>query len=296
MILNASGRTDIIAFYSDWFFQRMKEGYLDVRNPFYPKQVSRIFFSSVDAIVFCTKNPIPLLSHLDEIKVPFVLQVTLTGYGKDIEPFVPDKKKIILALQEVSKKIGRENVFVRYDPIFLNKKYTVSYHIRSFRKLVAFLAPFVSCFIISFLDDYKNVNYHQKELQTIPFKEEDYKQIGIAFSMIAKEHQVKVQTCAEKRNLTEYGFSKGSCVDLSLAYRLTGKSKWKKWSARKNKFCECVQMVDVGVYNTCGHFCRYCYANYDEKKVSENRKKHFLDSSLLIGRLEQDDIVKERKS
>lgn len=79
MILNASGRTDIIAFYSDWFFQRMKEGYLDVRNPFYPKQVSRIFFSSVDAIVFCTKNPIPLLSHLDEIKVPFVLQVTLTG-------------------------------------------------------------------------------------------------------------------------------------------------------------------------------------------------------------------------
>ncbi len=292
MILNVSGRTDIVAFYSEWFFRRMEEGYLDVRNPFYPKQVSRIFFSCVDAIVFCTKNPIPLLPYLDKITIPYVLQVTLTGYKRDIEPFVPDKKKVIEAIKKISEKIGKENVYLRYDPIFLNKKYTLSYHIRAFEKLASLLSSSVSCVIISFLDDYKNVREHQSDLQVIPFAEEDYKTLGLSFSSIAKKYGMTIQTCAEEKNLACYGFQIGSCVDAFLAYRLTGKTKWKKWSARKNSFCHCVQMTDVGVYNTCRHFCRYCYANYDEKKVRENQEKHIPSSSCLIGTVEEEDIVK----
>ena len=81
MILNVSGRTDIVAFYSDWFRNRYQEGYVDVRNPFYPKQVSRIYFEDVDAIVFCTKNPLPIIDYLEEIKKPILFQVTLTPYG-----------------------------------------------------------------------------------------------------------------------------------------------------------------------------------------------------------------------
>ena len=83
-------------------------------------------------------------------------------------------------------------------------------------------------------------------------------------------------------------------MSKELALKLTGK-KYKKWYARKNVPCKCVEMVDIGVYNSCKHFCKYCYANFDEKKVNENYLKHNPNSSLLIGNLEEDDIIKIRK-
>ena len=95
MILNISGRTDIVAFYTPWFINRYKEGFVDVRNPIYPKLVSRIFFNDVDLIVFCTKNPHQILPYLKEIKEPILFHVTLTPYKQEIEPNVINKKQII---------------------------------------------------------------------------------------------------------------------------------------------------------------------------------------------------------
>ena len=103
-----------------------------------------------------------------------------------------------------------------------------------------------------------------------------------------------VQTYFEDRNLVEYGLIKGECLSHELAYKLTGKS-YKSWTARKERKCNCVQMVDIGVYNSCKHFCKYCYANYNEKEVINNYKKHNPNSSLLIGELESDDIIKVRR-
>ena len=140
-------------------------------------------------------------------------------------------------------------------------------------------------------DEYKNVLKNKNVLQYRKFTEEDYKIIGKNFNKIAKLNNMKVQTCFEDRNLTEYGFTKGECLSHELAYRLTGK-KYKSWKARK---CNCVEMVDIGVYNSCKHFCKYCYANYDEKIVNNNFKNHDVNSSLLIGNLEDDDIIKTRK-
>ena len=118
MILNVSGRTDIVAFYTPWFISRYKEGFIDVRNPIYPKLVSRIYFKDVDMIVFCTKNPHPILPYLKEIKQPILFQVTLTPYQKDIEPNVPSKKEVIEDIRRISSILGKDFVFVRYDPIF----------------------------------------------------------------------------------------------------------------------------------------------------------------------------------
>ena len=118
MILIVSGRTDIVAFYSDWFMNRYKEGFVDVRNPFNPKLVSRINFKNVDAINFCTKNPIPFLDKVREMKEPIIFHVTLTPYNKDIEPNVPPKRQIIEAIKKLSNIIGKNNLWVRYDPIF----------------------------------------------------------------------------------------------------------------------------------------------------------------------------------
>lgn len=294
MILNVSGRTDIVAFYTDWFMNRYKEGFIDVRNPFNPNLVSRIYFDNVDLIFFCTKNPIPILNKLKEINKPILFHVTLTPYKKDIEPNVIPKGILIEAIKQLSKIIGIDNLTIRYDPVFLNDKYNLEYHVKAFDKLCTLLDGYVKKILISFLDDYKNVRKNKNILNYREFTENDYKVIGESFSNSAKEHNMIVHTCFEDRNLVEYGFSKGECLSHELAYKLTGKT-YKNWKARKGKKCNCVEMVDIGVYNTCKHFCKYCYANYDENQVIKNIKNHNPNSSLLIGTLNNSDMIKERK-
>lgn len=293
MILNVSGRTDVVAFYSEWFIKRYREGFLDVRNPFNPKLVSRINFSNVDLILFCTKNPIPIIKYLNEIDKPILFQVTLTPYKKDIEPNLPDKKDIIEAIKKVSNIVGIDNISVRYDPIFLSDKYNLDYHIKAFDRICTLLDGYVNKIIVSFMDLYKNVKNNKNILNYKKLSEEDYSIIGNSFSYIASKHNMVVHTCSEENNLVEYGFIKEECISHALAFKLTGKT-YKNWIARKNKNCNCVEMVDIGAYNSCKHFCKYCYANYLENKVIENYKLHDKNSSLLIGNLERDDIIKER--
>lgn len=295
MILNVSGRTDVVAFYSKWFINRYKEGFIDVRNPFYRNLVSRINFVDVDAILFCTKNPLPILKDLKCIDKPILFHVTITPYKKDIEPNVPPKGKIIEAIKTLSRMIGIDNIYVRYDPIFISRKYTLDYHIKAFSHLCSLLNGYVKRIIISFIDDYKNVRKNLKTINYRSFTEKDYEVIGRNFSEIAHKNNMTVQTCSENNNLTEYGFLKEDCMSHTLAFRLTGKTNFKLWKARKDKKCNCVEMVDIGVYNSCKHFCKYCYANYDEDKVNNNYFHHDPKSSLLIGYLEPNDVIKIRK-
>ena len=263
MILNVSGRTDIVAFYTKWFINRYKEGFVDVRNPFYPISISRIYFNDVDLIVFCTKNPRPIIPYLKGIKKPIIFHTTITPYKIDIEPNVKDKTKLISDVIEVSKIIGKEFTYIRYDPIFIS-------------------------------ENYQNVRKNEKILNFREFTENDYKLIGENFSKSAKENNLTVQTCFENRDLTEYGFTKGECLSHELAYILTGK-KYKNWTARKEQKCNCVEMVDIGVYNSCPHFCKYCYANFNEEKVKDNFKLHDDKSSLLVGHITKEDIIKVRR-
>ncbi len=283
MIINASGRTDIVAYYMNWFVNRWNEGYFDVRNPFNPKLVSRIFVSDVDMIVFCTKNPLPLLDTIHLFSVPIQLQVTITGYFKDMEPQVPDKGEIIACVQKLSSYLGKENVCVRYDPILLNSKYNVDYHIRAFNKLCTILKGYVSKMIVSFVDDYKNVrnnhlDYHEPS-------NEEYLKLKEAF----EKNDMKIVSCME--NKYHIGDEKDCCISIKYAFERTGKF-FKEWKARD---CHCVNMVDVGAYNSCLHGCKYCYANFDSKKIVSNYKMHDVNSSLLIGHLNLDDQVKIRR-
>lgn len=293
MILNVSGRTDVVAFYSNWFINRYKEGFIDVRNPFNPKLVSRINFKDVDLILFCTKNPTPIIDKLSLIKIPIIFHITITPYKKDIEPNVIDKTDIIEGVKKISKIIGKDNVVVRYDPIFISDKYNIDYHIRAFDRLCKCLNGYVNKIIVSFLDDYKNVRKNKKILQYKTLTSKDYELIGKNFSKSANANSMTVQTCFEDKTLVEYGFIKGECLSHELAFKLTGKA-YPNWTARKEKKCNCVKMVDIGVYNSCRHFCKYCYANYDEEQVNNNFNNHFDNSSLLIGKLGSDDIIKEK--
>lgn len=290
MILNISGRTDIVAFYTPWLVNRFKEGYVDVRNPFYPKKVSRIFFKDVDLIVFCTKNPLPILPYLKKIKIPIVFQVTLTPYFNDVEPNVPDKKKIVESIKELSKIVGVENLFVRYDPILLNSKYTVEFHIHAFEALCKTLKGLVKHIIISFVDNYKNVEKNKNVLNLKEITKEDIESIATKFSKVGLLNGIAIQSCYEG-DLEKFGIEKNPCLSKEYVYKLTNK-KYAKWTSRN---CGCVSLVDIGSYNTCKHFCKYCYANYDEKRVKDNALKHDVLSSLLIGNLMENDEIKVRK-
>ena len=293
MILMVSGRTDIVAFYTKWFMNRYREGFVDVRNPFNSSLVSRIYFRDVDLIVFCTKNPLPIIPYLSEIDKPILFHVTLTPYKGDIEVNVIDKRLVIDGIKEISNIIGSDNVYVRYDPIFISDNYNIDYHKKAFYRVCSKLNGYVKHIIISFLDEYKNVKKNRYILKYRELTYDDYKEIGESFSRSARQFNITVQTCFEDNDLIEYGFIKGECLSHQLAYNLIGKS-FNKWKARKGGKCNCVEMVDIGVYNTCKHFCKYCYANYDENMVNRNAINHDVNSSLLIGHIKDDDIIKER--
>ena len=294
MILFASGRTDIVAFYTKWFINRYREGYVDVRNPFYNSLVSRIYFEDVDLLYFCTKNPLPIIPYLKEFDKPILFNVTITPYKNDVEVNVPNKSLIIEGVKKIAEIIGKENVYVRYDPIFLSERYNLNYHIKAFERLCSLLDGVTNRIIISFIDDYKNVRKNMNSLKIIPFTKEDYKEIGINFSRIASKYNISCQTCFEKEDLVKYGFVKVDCLSKKMAYTLTGKV-YRKGRMRKENLCNCVEMVDIGFYNSCKHLCKYCYANYDEGKVLENFQNHNVNSSLLIGELSDTDVIKIRK-
>ena len=158
MIISASRRTDIPDYYADWLINRIRSGFVDVRNPMFPNQVNRISLSPdvIDAFVFWTKNPQPMMKYIDEIaeKYPFYFQFTITPYGKDIERNIPEKNAVIQTFMQLSEKVGRERVIWRYDPIFFNEKYTKEFHIEKFSEMAQQLAPFTEKCVISILDQY----------------------------------------------------------------------------------------------------------------------------------------------
>ena len=139
MILSVSRRTDIPNYYSEWFYNRIKEGFLYVRNPMNAHQVSEIKITPdvVDCIVFWTKNPLPMMKRLNETKdYNYYFQFTLTGYGNDVEVNLSNKKtEMIPVFQELSEKIGKQKVIWRYDPIFFSDRYTKEYHLKAFKSI-----------------------------------------------------------------------------------------------------------------------------------------------------------------
>ena len=277
--------------------QRIEVGYVDVRNPFYPQQVSRILLDQehIDAFVFCTKNPLPALPYLDALDAyKIMFHVTLTPYRKDIEPYVPDKREVLKAIQILSKRFGPDFVFVRYDPIFINDTYTLEYHAFMFERLCKSLQGFIHTVIISFLDMKKNTKKHQDACALQEPTLQEVHAIASRLASIAQRYEIKIQTCAEPYDLSAYGVRQGSCINALSMYNLTEKNK--RYPKNKNReYCHCLESVDIGAYNCCPHFCRYCYANYDEKQVGANQKKHKRSSSLLIGELDANDTITIRK-
>lgn len=299
MILSVSRRTDIPAFYAPWFFNRIRKGYVLVRNPVNFHQISRIRLSPqvIDGIVFWTRNPAPMLPRLEELKdYMYYFQFTLTPYGPDIEPYMPSKKDVILpAFCALSDAIGSDRVIWRYDPILLNPKYTISYHTKAFERLAKALKGYTKKCVISFVDSYRNTARHEKSLALAPLGAGEMMILAKEFQGIAQACGITLSTCAEDIDLNLFGIFHGSCIDPALFEQLLGRPLTVKKDPGQRPFCGCAASVDIGVYNSCPHQCRYCYANYNEALVSKNTALHHPKAPLLVGEIGPEDRVYERK-
>lgn len=296
MILFASGRCDIAAYYSDWFFHRLKAGFVDVRNPYNPHQISRIPLTenNVDAILFCTKNPMPMLSRLEKIPFPFLFHVTMTPYHHDVEPNVFDKHQICAGVKRLARMIGKQRVVLRYDPILLTPRYDVDYHIRAFTKLIDTLHDSCDRVIISFVDLYKNTRANQEKIAMRALRKSDMIAIAKVLAPIGNKYGLPIQTCAEAVDLSSYGIESGACISREIMERLLNRP-YDPPQGKGVHDCACLPTVDIGDYNACAHLCRYCYANYDETQVKERMKTHDPHSSVLIGHLTSEDKITIRK-
>jgi len=296
MIIQTGMRTDIPAFYSEWFLNRLNEGFVLVRNPYNPSQVTRYSLSPevVDLIAFCTKNPAPMLTSMEALK-PYGQYwfVTITPYGKEIEPNVPDKDYVMNDFIRLSNIVGVDSVGWRYDPIFVDEKYSVEWHIAEFESMAKKLSGYTNTCVISFIDIYKKVSRNFPQARSV--SKSDRIIIGKAFIDIAAKYGMIIRPCAEGTELAEYGADCSGCMtvktfETALHERL---SVPKRKTNQRNGDCACLLGVDIGAYDTCGHLCKYCYANTDAALVKHNMKCHDQKSPFLLGDNQQGDYIHE---
>ena len=293
MIINTGGRTDTVQYYSEWLLKRFSEEYVLSRNPLFPNKVTRYELTpdKVDCVVFCSKNYKPILPRLHEITDKFnaYFHYTITAYGKDIEPGVPDIEESMETLIRLSEIVGKQRIAWRYDPVLLTDNYTINRHFETFERMAKVLAPHIDRCIFSFVEMYKKLQYNMPEL--IPFTENDMKILASGLGAITKKYGIFIQTCGTNEDFSEYGIHSSGCMTLDILGKANGVEFRELKHKGMQQGCHCIESRDIGAYDTCMNGCKYCYANKNPQKAFENYKYHDSASPLLLGDLKPDDTV-----
>ncbi len=298
MLISASRRTDIPARFTPWLLRRLREGFVLVRNPMNPRQVSRVPLDPgrVDGMVLWTKNPLPLLPELPALQEYMtVFQFSLTPYGKDLEPGLPDKAKELLpAFQRLAKQIGPRRVIWRYDPILLNPVYTRAFHLRAFKSMAKRLTPYVNKCVFSFLDPYPCMSRAAREQQVQYPAQKEREGLAAELAAIARGLGLELSACAEDLPLKQLGITPAACVDARLFESLLGRPLSLSRDRNQRPRCACSQSVDIGAYNCCPNGCVYCYANHGSQRVRAGLAAHDPASPMLLGWPGPEDRISQR--
>ena len=270
-----------------------------VRNPYYPTQITKYLLNPevIDIIVFCTKNPLPMIDRLSLLAdFDTFWFVTITAYGQDIEPYVPPKEQVINSFCRLSSLVGSKRMSWRYDPVFITDQYSIEYHIEQFGRMAEALSGYTDQCVVSFIDLYEKTKRNFRGIRSVTAGEQE--RLIAGFSQIAKANGMQIHLCCENAGLVRENVDADGCMSKAVLEKALGcrLNVPKKRLARSE--CSCLLGADIGAYNTCGHGCLYCYANYDRETVMKNRKLHNATSPLLVGTVTENDVIKtaEQKS
>jgi hypothetical protein len=300
MIISASRRTDIPAFYSEWFINRLKEGIIFIKHPRNPQRIAHIDLSreNIDCIVFWTKNAQPMLNRLtiiDAIGIPYYFQFTITPYDRHVEKGLPPKSAILDTFKQLSDRIGKHRVVWRYDPVIVSSELSVEYHLDRFGTMCNILGSYTNQCTFSFIELYPSIRPKIKGIAEHEVTTLNRIHIGQGFSKIAKEYNLLLSTCSDEFDLSRYGIAKAACINQSLIENIIGCSIKAKKDTNQRPACRCIESIDIGAYDCCSHSCVYCYATSSETRVHANMGKHDPNSAILIGRPQGDEMVTVRK-
>ncbi len=301
MIISASRRTDIPAFYADWFMMRVREGFFYRINPFNSRQVTGFSLKpdDVDAVCFWTKNPRPLMQHLDELDergLNYYFQFTLNPYDTTFEPNVPPLQERIETMIDLAGRIGRKRVVWRYDPVILTSATPASWHLEQAERIAGKVSAATGRLVFSFYDLYgRGEGNLSRALSgsgimlediTAPELEKSLEQVARGFKETADRHDLQIFSCSESVELADIGILHGACIDGNLVRELFGVNGSFKKDRYQRKACNCAESADMGIYNSCRFRCAYCYANFNAGMIESNNRKHNTDSPALLGRHE----------
>lgn len=293
MIISASRRTDIPAWYPEWFMNRLRAGEVLVPNPYNRKKVNRIVLTpdTVDCIVFWSKNPEPMrpfLREIDETGYRYYFQMTITDYDQELEPEAPGTADAMATFLLMSEELGKERMDWRFDPIILTEKYSKAYHLEKFEMMCEWLHKATTRCIVSFVDAYRGSPYRELE-------QEEIEDLAEGLGKIAGRYQLPLYSCAEKLDLKRYGILHGACIDKEKIHEIIGYKLDVKKDSGQRKECRCADSIDIGVYDTCIGGCRYCYAVHSAESAKKKYQQHDPQSPLLVGKLRGDEEITDKE-
>jgi hypothetical protein len=297
MLINTGGRTDLVACYTPWLIQRFREGVVMVRNPYDHHAVSRYRLdpSVVDGVVFCSKDYRPIIPFLGEIfhRFPTYFHFTITAYGRDIEPNVPDIPTSIHTLLELEKLVGSRRISWRYDPILLTPTYPVQRHLETFSYLAETLKGHVDRCIFSFVQIYPKLRHTFPSLEAV--SQGDKERLAQGMGEIARKAGIPLQICGSDEDFSRFGILPSGCLTLPVLGRANGITFPPHPHRGMRPGCHCVESRDIGAYGTCTNGCRYCYATSDFAKAARMRSQNNPASPLLIGEIGPKDHITDAK-
>jgi hypothetical protein len=303
MIISASRRTDIPAFYNEWFMNRVRDGFCTVPNPFNSRQIARVSLDpeDVDAIVFWTRNPLPLMSSLEELDQRgfcYYFHFTLLGYPRFLDQNVPSFNNFIENFRALSGAIGADRVIWRYDPIVITPRTGISFHLENFERIADSLKDHTNKCVISLVDMYRKSKRRLGELansgeQVIEHGALDDNQFDSLMRGIAglgKKYGLTVSSCAESIDLTSFGINPGRCIDHVLLQDEFNIRVPARKDPGQRDICACVVSKDIGMYDSCLYGCQYCYATSSISRARDNFVAHDPSSPSLLGWHEADQV------
>lgn len=298
MILSVSRRTDIPAYYSNWFMRRVQEGFVIVRDSKDVRKAIRIPISQegTDGIVFWTKNFAPMIPHIGELestRIPFYVQHTLTSYGQDIERNIPNKKLVLRTFAETADRLGDHRVIWRYDPILFSPQYTIHYHKHWFDTLAKKMAGKTRRCVVSLLDPYPKIEADLRSFGIRAPGPSEAMDLLRHFVESASAWGIEVQACSEKTDFSPIGVNPTKCIDPDVL-RAAGSSLNALGKDRSQRAaCGCVESIDLGAYDTCRGGCIMCYAMNSRLEQASRLALYNPESPIFCDKLRGDEIIRQ---